>query len=132
MGKLSEVLVESGPTDSWPLIGRLKVYEGMASETMQRISLLLKQYEQQVDNVSELYHFLQFAESFHGGQPDEETLDAVMFWFREYAGEIVMPLKKLDLQMGALQRDIKKEALMLHGRLDGPEMFHFKTEVLKS
>ncbi|KAF3394788.1 hypothetical protein DPV78_008498 [Talaromyces pinophilus] len=134
LGKLSEVLVESGPTDSWPVIGRLKVYEGMASENMQSISLLLKEYEQQVYNVSELYRFLecmQISESYYGGQPDEGHVQAVMCGFRERAGGIVMALKKLDLEMGALQRDIKKEALMLHGRLDGAEMLHFKEEVLK-
>jgi hypothetical protein len=51
--------------------------------------------------------------------------------FRERASSIVMALTSLDLQMGAMQRSIKKEALMLHGRLDGVEMLHFKEEVLK-
>ncbi|KUL84381.1 hypothetical protein ZTR_06308 [Talaromyces verruculosus] len=134
LGKLSEVLVESGPTDSWPVIGRLKVYEGMASKNMQHITLLLKEYEQQVYNVSELDRFLesmQISEPYYCGQPDEDHVQAVMCGFRERAGGIVMALNKLDLDMGALQRDIKKEALMLHGRLDGAEMLHFKEEVLK-
>lgn len=134
LGKLSEVLVESGPTDCWPVIGRLKIYDGMALENMQCISLLLKEYEQQVYNLSELYHFLeglQIPDPYYYGRPTDEHVMLVMRGFHERAGRIAMALTKLDLQMGALQRSIKKEALMLLGRVDGAEMLHFKTEVLK-
>lgn len=133
MGKLSEVLVEYGPTESWPVIGRLKIYDGMALDTMQHVSLLLQEYEKQVDKLSELYQFLeglQIPDPYYHGQPTDEHVILVMRGFRERAGGIVMALTKLDLQMGAVQRSIKKEALMLHGRLDGVEMLHLK-KVLK-
>jgi hypothetical protein len=58
LGRLSEVLVESGPTECWPVIGRLKMYDGIALDNMQYISVLLREYELQVDKLSELYQFL--------------------------------------------------------------------------
>lgn len=133
LGKLSEVLVESGPTDCWPVIGRLKMYDGMALDNMQHISLLLNEYEKQVYKLAELYHFLELQQipQFNCEKPTDGHVKVVLRGFQERAGRIVMVLSKLDLQMGALQRSINKEASMLHGRLDGPEMLDFKKEVLK-
>lgn len=133
LGKLSEVLVESGPTDCWPVIGRLKMYDGMSLDYMQYISLLLKEYENQVYKLAELYHFLELRQipPYYCERPADGHVKVVLRGFQERAGRIAMVLSKLDLQMGALQRSINKEALMLHGRLDGPEMLDFKKEVLK-
>lgn len=134
LGRLSEVLVESGPTDCWPVIGRLQMYDGIALDNMQYISILLKEYEQQVGKLSELYQFLetlQIPDPYYYGQPTEEHVKLMMRGFRERAGGIVLTLMDLDAQMGAMQRSINKEALMLHGRLEGIETLHFRKEVLK-
>ncbi|EEA26166.1 hypothetical protein TMatcc_005587 [Talaromyces marneffei ATCC 18224] len=134
LGRLSEVLVESGPTDCWPVIGRLKMYDGIALDNLQYISIILKEYEQQVDKLSELYQFLeklQIPDPYYYGQPTDEHVKLVMRGFRERAGRVALSLVDLDAQMGAIQRSINKEALMLHGRLEGVEMLHFKKEVLK-
>lgn len=132
LGKLSEVLVESGPTDCWPVIGRLKLYDGMALDNMQHILVLLKEYEKQVHKLADLYRFLELQQipRFHCEKPTDEHVKVTLRGFQERAGLIVMVLSKLDLQMGALQRNINKEALMLHGRLDGSEMLNIKKEVL--
>ncbi|EED22049.1 hypothetical protein TSTA_092950 [Talaromyces stipitatus ATCC 10500] len=132
LGRLSHVLVESGPTDFWPVIGRLKMYDGIALDNMQFISIMLKEYEKQVDQLSELYQFLEGMQIPHHVEPTEEHIKTVMHGFRERSGNIAQALIDLDLEMGAMQRNINQEAAQLHGSsLERVETLHFRKEVLK-
>lgn len=91
--------------------------------------VLLRQYEEQIDKVANLYEFLeqmQLPTTPCSGRrspppPTEEHSRAVLYGFRERADTISQSLLDLDAEMAALQRNIDKETEMLHGRLDGVE-----------
>ena len=93
--------------------------------------MLLKEYEHQVEAMSELCRFLQRHQVDKTNAQDgwDLTVTHQVFLLREFrqrADTMAAALAKLDAQMLLLQRDMDNEARDIHGGLEGIESLRDK------
>ncbi|OKL61150.1 hypothetical protein UA08_03472 [Talaromyces atroroseus] len=139
LGDLSTALCEhargSSHHNRQPALAQLKIYDGIALDNLQYTVMLLKEYEHQVEAISELYRFLQQHQADDTTAEDrrQSTVTHQIFLLREFrqrADTIAAALADLDGQTLVLQRDMDNEAREIHGRLEGIETMVLREEVL--
>lgn len=139
LGNLSQALFEFHPgsnsLQAGPVLGRLRIYDGLALDNLQHIITLLKEYERQAEAVSELYAFLQQHQIDNVDRTTKRKSSAahrglILRGFRNRAGSIATTLFDLDRQMMDLQRDMDQEAREIYGSLDRIECMHIRKEII--
>jgi hypothetical protein len=98
-----------------PAIARLTLYHGLASH-FHSVITLLREYEGQIEPLSQLYQFLRHRQV--GAQwPTTEDQRIIFEQYPKLADPIAKTLINLDAQMKVLLMDMEHEAREVHGAL---------------